>query len=858
MKNKGEDFVNKISGLLKLNHYTVKTHFHIAGAEIDLKAESLRDPLAPPIFMEITTQYVDNTKYGKDLTKLAMVREKFPESQIMIISEKGFTAPVRERAKETNIITYTFDELRKRFEHFEFYIEKVLTDKQLQVLEKTYEEPFFQEKQKIHATGYLNNWKLSSRPEERWLIVVGEYGTGKTALTRILQRRWVQDYHKDPRQAIPFRIELNNFTKQFEADGLLHHFLDHNSLGHLSLDFVYSLIREERIILLLDGYDEMAQYLLPQERRTCLEALARLSAMGAKGILTSRPNYFTQNEELRVAELLLKRLQFHESLDSTRYSKIIQEEEAAIIRREKEIDTLLQEHILNRFELRLKDLTEPQTKRLVHRILADKPKQEKTVLNLLEKIRSSEGITNRADLSGKPVIISMLLQVAEGNVPDLPPESNLDNEWDLFDYIIKGLLIRDFKKVGIIPHTDRRRFLKRLALYLSRKGNQKIGEEDFRDLIRKEFSDRLQFMTGQEKREEISRLFSDLRRSSTLTRSHDTEGGWKFSHNSLREFLLAELLLEKLKAGQYIDETLEENVPITDVMRKFVASIPAEKAQDYLAQLARTWPSRTSQAGAGLILSLLWDMGKHLFADTPNPERSFLKKIDPGLDISRIRLKRIVFQKDKGDTDLDLNGINFSYSELTDLSFCSCDLKGANFKYSYLINVLFKDCSLAGANFRDCPMLEIHFTGSELTNADFRGVDTEYLVVEGEGPNGEIQYMESMEALGFLKFHGAITDKVAPYFIYCHHSRFYIVEKICRKLTEGKKRQRRGLVQRGAAQRDPKFAERFLDHLQSSGLVEEDSRGLVYATTRGRNFFTRFCNKKDMCEIIADFFYKER
>ncbi len=55
---------------------------------------------------------------------------------------------------------------------------------------------------------------------------------------------------------------------------------------------------------MLDGYDEMAQFLNARERRACLSALAELAADGARGILTSRPNYFTETEELNVFEAL--------------------------------------------------------------------------------------------------------------------------------------------------------------------------------------------------------------------------------------------------------------------------------------------------------------------------------------------------------------------------------------------------------------------------------------------------------------------------------------------------------------------------------------------------------------------------
>jgi hypothetical protein len=63
--------------------------------------------------------------------------------------------------------------------------------------------------------------------KERWLIVLGEYGTGKTSLARILQYRWLNEYQIDPQKPIPFFIELRNFTRQFDARTLIHHFLDH-------------------------------------------------------------------------------------------------------------------------------------------------------------------------------------------------------------------------------------------------------------------------------------------------------------------------------------------------------------------------------------------------------------------------------------------------------------------------------------------------------------------------------------------------------------------------------------------------------------------------------------------------------
>ncbi len=308
-----DTLVQAISNLFVLNGYEVTGSFQIHGAQVDLRAKSRRDPFAAEIYVEATVGYVDNDKYGKDVGKLALLQKKDPSARCMIVSSNGFTDAVRERAKETGYLPLTYDELFAKFEQFDTFIQYVLkqadSNGPLSTLVRIYEEPSFHDKLGTgQATEYLSRWRTDTSPENRWLIVTGDYGTGKTALTKILEYRWVEEYRANPMLPIPFRIELRNFTRQFDARGLLHHFLDHSRLGHISIEFVESLIKQGRVVLLLDGYDEMAQYMHFRERRICLEALAALAADGAKGILTSRPNYFSEAEELSVFEALYSSL----------------------------------------------------------------------------------------------------------------------------------------------------------------------------------------------------------------------------------------------------------------------------------------------------------------------------------------------------------------------------------------------------------------------------------------------------------------------------------------------------------------------------------------------------------------------
>src|SRR6188768_3412586 len=68
-----DELPNAIATLFRLNNYSVRGPVLIHGAEIDLVATPIGGPFPTPIYIEATIEYVDNDKYGKDVTKLAMV-----------------------------------------------------------------------------------------------------------------------------------------------------------------------------------------------------------------------------------------------------------------------------------------------------------------------------------------------------------------------------------------------------------------------------------------------------------------------------------------------------------------------------------------------------------------------------------------------------------------------------------------------------------------------------------------------------------------------------------------------------------------------------------------------------------------
>lgn len=782
-----------------------------------------------------------------------MIGELEPGARKVIISSNGFSLPVTERARATRIETLTYNDLFKRFERFEPYVSSYLTEtpeaEELQNLSNIYEEPEFSD---MHgheqATKFLTDWKNSDANVGQWLVITGEYGTGKTALTKVLQYRWLAACQENPALPLPLRIELREFASQFDARGLLHHFLDHNKLSHISLDFVISLIRNRRVILILDGYDEMAQYLHARERRACLEALADLSAGGAKGILTSRPNYFTETEELQMFEILYRSLEYGRYLLGADAQKLLD--------KEREVDELL-EQFIDRYERVLKDLTPAQTEALINRVLAKDENGRRVVINILKRIFRSLESEGEIALSGKPVIVSYLLDVVEGLKGAVEEQqSEALTEWQVYKIIVDQLMLRDFKRSPETAPHQRRVFLQRIAIYLSKREHPVISESEFRDIVAKEFRREIHRLPKDAQVDRLEQLFADLRSSATLTRGgRGVDFGWRFSHNSLREYLVAEALVSGLEDGRILTDA----VTISDAMRIFASSISPDRRKRLEDRLSRLWQRPEASHGRGQLLTLLWDGFFRLYPKKSNQRESCLKAIagDPP-QINEVVLTQIGMSSEA--TPVCLENAIFYGSSLSDVRLTGADLSGADFSGATLENVAFDNANVQAANFRNALIVDSDFSGCLLKEADFRGVDPESTAILLDVPMlAAKQRIDGLNALGYFRFHGAKTDPIQDVYVLQHHPAFPVVDKILESLSKQAMRQRRGLEQRGAAHQDVNLARDFVSHLENKGLLgtPKGRKDLVKVTEKGRKVFARYAAEQEFSKELLSFFESE-
>jgi hypothetical protein len=599
------------------------------------------------------------------------------------------------------------------------------------------------------------------------------------------------------------------------------------------------LIRSGRVVLLLNGYDEMAQFMNARERRSCLSALAELSTDGARGLITSRPNYFTESEELNVFESL------YSSIEQSNY--YLSQSDKLFLAQEKEVDSLIERHILSRSERNLRDLDYFQTESLVRRKLAGDERGQDIILRMLRSISRDETDGIKQSLSGKPVIISYLLEL----IDDLRNEDETSNasdltEWQVYKLIVDRLMLRDLQRSPSINPAMRRLTLQKLALIISGKDTAVAGESEFFSIIENLFKTELHRLTPDERRSRREELFQDMRSSTTLTRTETGRSGWIFSHNSLREYLVSEYFVANLVSHN----PAPLNVPVTAAMRSFVASLKDLPKTQLINGLRDVWPKRKN-IETGKYLSMAWD----LLRRNDQGLISAIKDITGGKDTNSINLDYIQLDrielsvKDKESGSLSINARSLS---LSDSRITGIDMSGSNFERAVLDRIIFSECIMANCDFSNSLIFECELDDTIFSGSNFRGLDDNTNFIVKNAKNEKIP-LYGKSAIGYLNFNGGNTDEIEPFYIYQHHPKFPIVFKICENIQDQRKSQWRGLTQRGVAQSDPPFARAFVDELKASGLIEIDQNELVSATPEGRRQIPLFIEKNILPDFIVAF-----
>ncbi|MEG4321169.1 MULTISPECIES: pentapeptide repeat-containing protein [unclassified Microcoleus] len=150
--------------------------------------------------------------------------------------------------------------------------------------------------------GYIDLWM--DDPAKEHISVLGEFGTGKTWFAFHYAWTALQAYQqaKDrgtQRPRLPLIITLRDYAKALNVENVLAGFFFTQHNIRLNSEVFDQLNRMGKLLLIFDGFDEMAAKCDRQQMINNFWELAKVIAPGGKVILTCRTEHFPESKEGR-------------------------------------------------------------------------------------------------------------------------------------------------------------------------------------------------------------------------------------------------------------------------------------------------------------------------------------------------------------------------------------------------------------------------------------------------------------------------------------------------------------------------------------------------------------------------------
>ncbi|NET54896.1 MAG: NACHT domain-containing protein [Symploca sp. SIO2E6] len=409
---------------------------------------------------------------------------------------------------------YTFDELLDETADFSNYITWLEAEVQGKGIEEMYlplactkEEFDPVSKQRVAVSryeqrdgwidGYVDLWL--DDPAKEHLSVLGEFGTGKTwfafhyawtALQRYLQakQRGVQ------RPRLPLVITLRDYSKALNVENVLAGFFFSKHNIRINSEVFDQLNRMGKLLLIFDGFDEMAAKVNRQQMINNFWELAKVVVPGSKVILTCRTEHFPEAKEGR-----------------------------ALLNAELQASTVALTGEAPQFEvLELEKFNDEQIRQVLS-FQADETTVDKVM-----------GNPQLLDLARRPVMTELILEA----LPEIEQGKPVDLS-RVYLYAVRRKMERDITaKRTFTSLADKLYFLCELSWEMLSTDEMSLNYRLFPDRIRRLFSSVVQ----QEK--DLDHWHYDMMGQTMLIRN--AEGDYTPAHRSLLEFFVAYKLAAEL------------------------------------------------------------------------------------------------------------------------------------------------------------------------------------------------------------------------------------------------------------------------------------------------------------------------
>lgn len=624
-----------------------------------------------------------------------------------------------------NVLCYTFDELLDEDADFSGYLKWLDQEVQQRGIDRMY-VPIAATKDEINRKtgaiigssrydehngwleGYIDKWL--DDPSKEHISVLGEFGTGKTWFA--LHYAWVAARRYKAAKArgvqrprLPLIIPLRDYAKAVSVESLFSEFFFRRHEiplpGYSAFD---QLNRMGKLLLIFDGFDEMAAKIDRQKMINNFWELARVIVPGSKAVLTCRTEHFPHAQESR--DLLNAKLRASTANLTGR----------------------------------------PPQFEVIHLAKFDS-KQVKKVFEL----RSSRATADRVmrnpyllDLARRPVMTEFILD----SLPDIEQGKPVDIS-RVYLYSVRRKMERDITEGRTFTSlADKLFFLCELSWEMLSTDQMSLNYRLFPDRLRRLFGETVR------DQKDLDHWHHDMMAQSLLIRNAD--GDYTPAHRSLLEFFAA----YKIAAG--LGVLADDFVDVARHQRRINMELPPKdyRWSDYFCVHSRELSAQTDPP----LKSFVEEIDQELtstFGASPITRvvldllQPMVRQDDPSVSA---RILRLIERTRGGDVEefaylggnaatllAKLNGTAFKGRNLCSVLLAEADLTNADLSDSVLDTSDLRRCKFQNADLSRCKargasLSGAMFWGTKLEDTDLTGADV---------TDGQFTEMGAVNAVAF-------------------------------------------------------------------------------------------------------------
>ncbi len=497
-----------------------------------------------------------------------------------------------------------------------------------------------QEKKEGEALPQVEKWLAD--PFGRFVLVLGDFGTGKTFLLHELARR----LGESGGALTPILIEMRDLEKGRTLDELVAQHLARSGMERIDLKAFRYMLKEGRIALLFDGFDELALRVTYDRAAEHFATLAEAASGEAKVVVTSRTTHFESERQVKTAlgekvELLPGRRVAH-----------------------------------------LRPFDEGQIKSFLMNRFGDAAAAEARFA-MIDQVKDLLG------LSHNPRMLSFIADLAEQDLLAAKEKEGEITSAELYRLILERWLEHEYERQqpkGALPALtveERWSAATQLALRLWQRTERALTVSDMSEELAEALDDLAAGLSPAVATHQVG--------SGTLL-VRDAEGGFRFIHQSVLEWLVARRAADELEeAGR--SEILGGR-ELSILMADFVVGLAGREG--LLGWAARELVKDASEIAKKNALLVFGRLEEEADAK-------------PGAEA---REARVAVEK------VDLAGHDLRGQDLSGRDFRGADLRRADLSAARL-----NESDLSGARLRDARLRNAELMRTSLERADLRGAD---------------------------------------------------------------------------------------------------------------------------------------